>query len=241
MSEIRADIVWEHMSWESNFFGFPVACMQPNEDLLSMEMALKQLKQSGYRLVYTFCDPLSKMHSFWINRGALLASTRQKWLLELKSDQYLPEPEVELCNAEFPFEELKLLAIQSGMYSRYRRDLNFPLGAFESMYLEWIRKSVSGEMADFVWFIRDQGMIAGMLTTKVQANEASIGLFAVLNIFRRKGIGTKLLNHACYHLKKKGISTYSVITQAENREACRFYKQYGFEDVSFQHALHLWL
>jgi dTDP-4-amino-4,6-dideoxy-D-galactose acyltransferase len=146
---------------------------------------------------------------------------------------------------EFPAtaksEILQTLAIQSGVYSRYRRDQHFPAGSFEAMFSIWMERSIRRELADVVLIIREHELIAGMVTIKKEQTTAKIGLFAVLNVFRRKGMGSQLMDAAYAWALQNDCTELQVVGQIENREACRFYDRKGLDITEIQHAMHLWL
>lgn len=238
---MEMEIRWEKMEWETSFFGYPVARIYPPFQQNGLNKLLSDLRREGYVFVYAFCSPPSVEQLAMKLAGARNAATRvvfQRTLLGLSG---LIPVNVDEYPVNGQSEILQTLAIQSGVYSRYRRDQHFPTGSFEAMYSIWMEKSVRHELADVVFVIREQEMIAGIVTIKKEENIAKIGLFAVLNIFRRKGMGRQLMEAAYAWALHNNCTELQVVGQIENRDACRFYERMGLEMTEIQQAMHLWM
>jgi ribosomal protein S18 acetylase RimI-like enzyme len=69
----------------------------------------------------------------------------------------------------------------------------------------------------------------------------SIGLIAVNEKTRSKGIGSKLIAAADAFYHANGIGQSTVITQASNIQACRFYEKAGFQVIKKEYVYHWWL
>ena len=138
-------------------------------------------------------------------------------------------------------ERLLSLALQSGIYSRFRMDVNFKNGEFERLYSVWIEKSVTREIADDVLIYEENEQELGVATLGSKNGVGEIGLFAVDGQARRRSIGKMLIAGVYRSCLKLRLSTVQVITQRENIPACRFYQACGFKEESSTYIYHLWL
>ena len=110
------------------------------------------------------------------------------------------------------------------------------------LYREWIKKSLDRILADrvLVWREKD-GQPRGMATVSVTGKRASIGLFAVDEQSRGRGIGRLLAQAAQSYAIERGAAHCDVVTQQENLAACRLYEACGFYLRSVQLVHHFWL
>jgi ribosomal protein S18 acetylase RimI-like enzyme len=133
------------------------------------------------------------------------------------------------------------LALAAGHHSRFRLDKRFEKGTFEAMYHHWIKRSVAGELADFVYGHRDdRGRVNGLITGKVNGDSGHIGLMAVQSEVRGQGIGTMLLDVLRRRLLEDNTSVMTLWTQARNEGALSFYEKSGFRKVSETRIYHWW-
>lgn len=137
-------------------------------------------------------------------------------------------------------EALLNLAFESGKFSRFRLDPNFPHGTFDKMYSTWIDKSVKKEIADNILVYQIQNEILGMLTYSVHSYKAIIGLFAVEESHQGQSIGSALLS-SLEILMDEQVKTIEVATQKQNLNACSFYEKNLFFIKEKTNIYHIWL
>ena len=141
-----------------------------------------------------------------------------------------------------PTDVLRALAIQSGIYSRFAVDTNFPDGRFEEMYKLWMDQSLAKVMADEVLVIRaNDGRVAAMATLSVKAEAGEVGLLAVDHEFRGRGYGASLLRRAEEWFVDRKCRAVRIITQGANVPACRLYEKCGYALEHQSHYFHFWL
>ena len=79
-----------------------------------------------------------------------------------------------------------------------------------------------------------------MLTMKNFENYSQIGLIAVDQKFKGKGIGSKMLLKAENYCFKNNILELRIPTQEENIGACKFYIKNGYEIIDTSIIKHAW-
>ena len=139
------------------------------------------------------------------------------------------------------FPQLLDLAFQSGVYSRFKKDVNFKNNEFERLYIKWITNSVVDKNSLVVFIYELDDKILGFVTVdKKSDTHASIGLIAVELNSRGQGIGVKLLNQVKRYLLNNGFQKLSLVTQGDNIPALKLYQKAGFyiEESSFTY--HIW-
>ena len=73
--------------------------------------------------------------------------------------------------------------------------------------------------------------LVGYCTLISTVPEAEILRIGVITEFRRRSIGTNLLNSVIHDLKSKGISELFLEVRSDNRPACELYWKYGFNRI----------
>ncbi len=229
------------LEWDSIFFSLRIASITLyNENFTFLENCLVKYKKENFDLVYVF-----------LNDGIILPSSIQHLFSSKLVDNkciysYTIPPHlgshinnIHLFNG-YAF-QLYDLAVQSGIYSRYNTDNNFQRGDFERLYKTWIEKSVDGTLADKVLVHKTGNVYSGLITLKQHNNEVSIGLIATDSSYRRKGVGSSLLDAAKSYAYTMNKTELNVATQAHNTEACSLYEKNSFVLKSKSLVYHIWL
>jgi len=136
-----------------------------------------------------------------------------------------------------PTPGLEALALASGLHSRFRLDPSVPSGVFETLYLTWIRRSVRKELADEVLVADGE---TAFLTLSREGEDATIGLVAVGEPHRGRGLGKALMAAAEAWGAEHGGRFLSVVTQGGNPAACALYRAAGCALVREEAIYHLW-
>lgn len=225
---------FQYLPWDSEFFGMRIARV----DVATQEdvRALDSVDKSQWNLIYIFSRPDIDIHQ----NGVLLVD--QKVIYEKAVGMVCEDyQEIYRFQGEQPSDKLYGLAIQSGLYSRYKTDENFPEDSFERLYRRWIEQSVSGNMADVVLCHGVGKNMDGMLTLKINELVGQIGLVAVDEKSRGNGIGSRLIQSSEFFLSQNGIKKLEVATQLTNRGACHYYQKNGFYQKSITNVYHWWV
>jgi len=241
------------LEWESVHFGHPVAQVDPAR-LSDAELAdtLSAARQAGIRRVVCSAAVGREIPTELLSRyNGVLADRKVTFARPLAASeqhQATAAEAIEYRNA-VPSADLVELALASGVYSRFRTDPRMSVERFEAMYRIWIARSVSGELADAVLVVpldasAAQSLasqrLAGMITISLREREASIGLVAVAEAARGRGVGQTLLRAGHAWMRTHGAQRASVATQLANLPACRLYQRGGYEPASVQHVYHFW-
>jgi dTDP-4-amino-4,6-dideoxy-D-galactose acyltransferase len=159
------------------------------------------------------------------------------------------EPEASPAGAEgivrlFEPNDLPVLcriARSSHHATRFYRDGRFPGPKCDDLYETWIRKSCGGE-AQAVFVAAPDGPAKGYLTCHLdEPAEGKIGLMAVAEDARGKGLGRALVREALRWFGARSVRRVSVVTQGDEGGARRFYESCRFAVCSVQVWYHGWL
>lgn len=240
----------EKVDWDSNTFNIKVGKVifnYPDIELYPISIDTIKLiisigQKEKYNLLYLNLPNNQQLAEF-INHEAqiLLADTKVLYSKTItKNKYYTLNTYVKSYISHHTSEELLNLALESGKYSRFKLDPNFPSDTFKKMYSIWIDKSIRREIADNVLVYQVQENILAMLTYSVFSSKVIIGLIAVKESHRGKNIGSILLS-SLENLMGEKIKTIEVATQNRNINACNFYEKNQFSIKEKINIYHIWL
>lgn len=238
----------EHRAWDTQHFGYPVASIS-NPELTSdaMERLLLVAQKQGYQLVYWSSrqeqDPRTLyLHAFQgtlIDRKTTFSKTLQPSLIPI-NDGNLQFQEWHPAKHSA---ELIQLGVAAGRWSRFAIDSRISHDKFLSLYEIWMRRSIARELSDMVLVVNEPGseVPLGMVTILMDGDVGQIGLIAVSEQQRGRGLGRQLVAAADRWMFDHGAKTAEVVTQLQNVAACRLYEHSGYKIEKIEYLYHFWL
>ncbi|MCH6236500.1 GNAT family N-acetyltransferase [Cognataquiflexum rubidum] len=214
------------LQWDSQLFGYSVGKIEIDNSEFD---PLRFLEFSAnYKLVYLFSSkPIDTLPE-----NTILVDTKVTLVKELGGIQDWDD--VEFFEGKLS-ESLISLGFQSGELSRFKIDKRLSKNEFEKLYIKWLERDLnSGKII----IQKIERKMAGLITLRFSGDQSSIGLFAVDNAYRGKGIGYKLLQAAQYISVKNGIKKISVQTQFQNKRAISLYEKFGFVQQNKKYIYH---
>lgn len=240
---MRPSINVEHLTWDTEFFGFPVGCvMLTNADVDPNELR-RVIDMAGETLTYVFLPvgdgsdcAAERPRSALVDMGGMCRDLKVTFRKAIDTDVKEPEG-LESVAASCITPELESLAYASGWCSRFVADDRLRR-FFKPMYLAWLRRDLtSGKV-----FVRPSAdRPEGMATVSIDSRGmGKIGLVAVDAKSCGKGIGTSLLKDVDRYLLSHSVSQCEVVTQGMNVAAHRLYEKVGFKPISRREVWHVW-
>jgi dTDP-4-amino-4,6-dideoxy-D-galactose acyltransferase len=212
--------------WDTENFGYKVGEIELDSTVdNSIYSALVAIEEYDYQLIYIFAEKLQEVEQILLENRT--DYHEKKIILKkevsplLKSESELKV--VSLLGRELD-EQLLSLAYQSGEKSRFRLDKYFQCGEFRKLYKAWIRRSLAGEIADEIFGIEDRKKnIIGFVSIKLKGSSVEIGLIAVDEDARGKGIGKALMEEVEKFSFRENAKEILIATQGINEKAMNFY------------------
>ena len=225
------------MEWDSSFFGLRIAkaTISSQEEFEKLKDNIEALKEE-YDLIYIFakCGMVNQSSNVILVDRKMVYTTK---IIEPNSfDLHIVEYDKQTVS-----EELLNLALGSGVYSRFKKDINFPANAYERLYTRWIEQSVNHQIATEVFCFMIEDSPKGLLTINRKDTTCDIGLVATSPSYQGQGIGYTMLVHAKHFVYLKGYNNLNVVTQFDNKAACHLYEKAGFAVKSSTDIFHWWL
>lgn len=232
---------YSRLDWDSDFFGFNV--FDVNEPIESSdeweEMKSIFSHQNVHLAYYSFEKPL-KLFSNYDGRFVIKLVDKKTTYVKKLGNVSGECPSVVSYKEVSPGQKLVDLAIASGIYSRYNVDEKVGREKFEELYRLWINDSVNRKIANEVLVFKEKNQICGFVTLGEKNERGNIGLIAVDSSCRRKGVGKMLMKASENWFINQGYDSLDVVTQGDNKPACRFYDSCGYHIESVRYFYHIW-
>lgn len=213
------------LPFDSELFDYPVGKVEVT-DHWNEEHFLEESK--AFKLVYLFSKKPIEIED------ARIRWVDTKVVFEKKLEPGRNSSEIHLFKNKNIDSRLEQLALQSGVYSRFKTDARLKNKEFEKLYSLWIKKAFEKDK-----ILCDQ-KCSGMITLSKSSPKASIVLFAVAESSRGLGLGTKLIRAAEYEAQNQGAKSLSIPTQLANVPACKLYDKLGYQEAEKIYIYHFW-
>ena len=226
-------MIIEKLQWDTDFFGYEVAKVI---DFTGTEVEVKAINHFSAKLMYVFAEQAMDH----LPANFFLADEKVVFKQKLPTHAVAPLVQTEIIELFEPTKVLVELALQSGLYSRFKVDENFKNQEFERLYTKWIENSFdTGKNARVFGYVSEEKLL-GFVTLGVKNNIPDIGLIAVDEQARGQGIGSKLLHYLYTLLVQEKQHELTVTTQGKNLPAMAFYQKNFFEVFSTTYIYHVW-
>jgi dTDP-4-amino-4,6-dideoxy-D-galactose acyltransferase len=235
-----------HLQWDSDCFGFNVARITPldigDEQLASI---LDELRTNNYHMVYWDVPSEYRMVASMAQKhGGILVDEKVTYAKQISNAIHATHSRSYVIAPYLPTEPeptLISLALESGMYSRFKLDPSFPTELWEKLYTRWITRAVRKEIAWEVLVVKDAGDVLGVVTLGEEEKRGTVGLLGVASKSRGMGIGTMLMSAAERCFAEHGYTDVQVVTQRANTRACRLYESCDYQAQTIDNIFHFWL
>jgi dTDP-4-amino-4,6-dideoxy-D-galactose acyltransferase len=229
------------LDWDSNFFNLRVCRINGTiKDNNELALVLQELKNLDIDLgYYSSPVPLTVPQNTGQPYDISLVDKKTTYLKPINENAVFSKSITPYTDS-YAGDELLELAIQSGIYSRFNVDKKISTVKYEELYREWITNSVTKKLAIEVLVYWNNNKITGFVTLRDDNSTADIGIIAVDQRYRGKGIGTSLVQSAEKWFANNNYTYIQAITQGDNLPACRFYESCGYQINKVEYFYHLW-
>lgn len=231
----------KYLDWDSQHFSKKIGQFtSANPQLEEVKEGLRFAAEEGFDCLYLSLpqDGLCSVESA-VPLGFEPVGLRVEYQFFLKAGERWKSGGVRQFQTE-DLAALEEIAARSHHDSRFYRDTRIPVVLADEMFRIWIRKSCMG-WAKAVFVGEDSYGVTGYCSCHLnEAGEGRIGLVAVAQRSRGKGIGMSLLQESMKFFQDEDCRIVRVTTQGANEAARRLYERLGFEIESTSNWLHFW-
>ena len=238
--------VVELLSWDTEFFGFPVAQIGQNRvDEHDMAETMAFCRAHKIRLVQFKCDAHHQPSVRLAERnGFHFADARVTFRRSLDGSERrpaLPEDVSFRLGRHGDIAQLRSIVTDLYRHSRYYFDPEFPRDRVRVFYSDWIEKAVRGTFDDLAWVlcVADHP-VAFCTATHGEEGRSYIGLVGVSREFAGRRLGSLMMDESMFEFAKAGAKVVEVVTQGRNYSAQRLYQRSGFVTHRIEIYYHRW-
>lgn len=228
------------LEWDSDFFGLRIArldgCRLSPETCLAAE---RWCLDNRIQCLYFLAD---SDHAETVQ----LAEASNFSFVDIRVTLEQPIPKsISGAPDVRPFDPLDAPALReiarvSHRDSRFYFDPHFSASRCDALYETWIERSTQG-WADATFVTGPPGAASGYLSCHLNSSlTGSIGLVAIGEEHRGKGLGRQLVNASLAYFRQQGMDRVSVVTQGRNTGSQRLYQGCGFRTQSQLLWFHRW-
>jgi len=226
------------ISWDSEIFGFPVACYQigqdepPEEARAEFRERLESWLQRNHVLLCMCAVPANR--SRWKASitclGFSFVDFNLRPTLNGLQRVKLPESHTALRQAEVEDRpSITDLAGRAFQHGRYHADSRFPQRLADLRYQQWINKALGGNHpSDRVYVMGGLGMVEGFYHVTIDGITADLRLAAVVPGLQGTTAGVNLYVGVLHALKGLGIRRATTSVSAANTRVINVYSALGF-------------
>lgn len=231
------------LDWDSLFFGYEVGRLNiPSDE--AFEYSEFKVESSKFKLVYIYSDFILPANQGLSLYDEKVTFSQKIYFDALKLSSIRNNNSISISSfnrSSDDLNKLQELALQSGIYSRFKLDPNFKNNEYKRLYLEWIDNSINGNIAFDTIVAKIKGKIVGFTTVgEKNKNLADIGLVAVDKNSRGEGIGTALIHEILHRAAHSGFKEIQVVTQLVNQAAIKLYEKTNFYKTNLTYIYHVW-
>lgn len=236
------DPVADLLPWDSEFFSLRIGRVHNRRPTSAdMKSVVEWMDRESVDCAYLLLDSdaTDSVHDVEA-AGAHLMDVRVT--LRRYLDEPIPQRDRDISQANSSdVAALRAIAAGSHRNTRFYADPRFPAAKCDSLYETWIERSCLEGFAEAVLVARQNGQPTGYVTCDADAQgHGWIGLIAVAESWRGRGLGAALVSEALRWFHKTGLEEVRVITQAANASAMRMYERTGFVTHEVEYWYHLW-
>lgn len=229
------------LEWDTQFFGVRIGRATPSDlDAARWQKLLAEARAMDLRCLYVLREDSDLLTGRTLEQaGHPVLDERRTFVCELPSSVAVPSIAVRPAQeADLP--ELERISAAAYTDSRFWMDPHFSRERCAQLYRIWIERSVR-ETAQAVLVSELEHRPVGSVTVHLHPTHAQIGLIAVDEAARGRGIARALMLGAMRFALQAGRQRMEVVTQGRNLAAQHLYQSLGFQLTRVQCWHHVWL
>tara|TARA_R100000935_G_C2810448_1_gene154723 strand:+ start:601 stop:1311 length:711 start_codon:yes stop_codon:yes gene_type:complete len=230
---------FEILKWDSEFFDLKVVKVGNNFLSNDLKLKLKFLYEKNADLIY-YTSTVEKIENFENQYYDIsLVSTRVPLIKKINKITEI-HPNISLYDKLSPDENLISLAHLAGRQGRFGMDSRISKNIYNKIFENWMINSINKKMADEVLVYKDNDVIVGFATIKIDGNKGYVPLLAVDRPFEGKGVSFALMRAVETRLVESGCEYLLSGTQEKNKKALAAFSRFGVELKTPEYVYHLW-
>jgi dTDP-4-amino-4,6-dideoxy-D-galactose acyltransferase len=245
MSAQTGNQLCSRLDWDSSFWGFEIARLNPNKlSERDVRNAIRWCEDRKVCCLYFSADGTDgETLGLAAREGFGYVDTR----VDMETSAFARRNGtvgVGLFFREAVADDLPtLFHIARGAYTdtRFFKDSRFAKVRAADLYEKWIERDFAEHTVLIASESDSSGPVLGYITCQSEDEDRGrIGLVGVAETARNRGVGSCLVEAGLQHFRNSGKSTVRVATQGTNIAAMRLYESAGFKTKQVSIWFHRW-
>ncbi|MDT2827207.1 GNAT family N-acetyltransferase [Enterococcus viikkiensis] len=230
----------ERLDWDTSFFGVEAGRVILHKEDDTKELVSKLQEFDFVTIVNVNNDP-KKNFEIGISSTAFLTDIKLVFQMNLNENfNSLRKDFTKTDVNSSHLKDIRDIASHSFYASRYYNDPVIDNSLAAKMYDKWVDKAHDDVDSEIIVSIDNHDKVQGFAILSICGKTASIELIAVKEDYRKKSIGTKLIEKIMELGFVCGVETILVTTQVDNISAINFYVKNGFKLKEKNSIYHYW-
>lgn len=225
--------------WDSDFFGYPVAFVGGEGELIDFDDLLKLMRNEHVRLACWFFDKKEtekKNIAEHFNGVAVHSRLTHEFNPENKSVENFKSGSVtELKTWD---DALFQLILSCGNFSRFKVDPHFGEDIYIKLYRRWTEEMLAHQI---VLIFKEGDKILGCAVVEIKNETAAFHFLAVDISARNTGIGKQLTRAVIQTASDHNCKTIIAYTHRVNTPVWKLLEREGFQFKTEESVYHFWL
>ncbi|HDZ17492.1 hypothetical protein LCGC14_0712420 [marine sediment metagenome] len=238
INEVIFENFFKILPWDSSFFGYSIARLDYfylNKDLF--KFCIKKAKEENIECIYFTSN--SNLQELNESNRLIDIEIRNNYSRDLREVDLNKNLSIELATSK-DISKIKDIASEAFRnMTRFYFDPHFKNEKVDELYIKWVDKLYYDSDSEII-IIKVNKNIAAFNGITIKEESARITLIAVNELFRRKGYGERIIDHAIQFLIKKNIRKIKVSTQKKNLAANNLYSKLEFKLTNKKYLYHWW-
>jgi dTDP-4-amino-4,6-dideoxy-D-galactose acyltransferase len=234
----------ELLPWDSEFFGARVArALGPDLPPGAGARLLDWCHAAGVDLLYLLANPQPPTIAEAERAGFGLMDVRIELAAPSAALVDAPGGEEQACREFRPADlaSLRDLARSAHRDSRFFADGRIPPARAAELFVRWLERDCVPSSSRWAGVVDVGGAATGYVTATIDSDQVGrIGLLAVGEGARGRGLAQSLLRGAGRWFRDRRVAEVRVVTQGRNVPAQRVYQRAGFRTAALQLWYHRW-
>jgi len=180
---------------------------------------------------------IKKKYDIYVRSKLITYKKNTKTLRHFKNENKL-----QLINAKKNhIKQINSICKQNIYGSRFQLDKNIKLSFLINYRVKWIKNFFLGKRADYLFVaISKKKIVKGFILIMLRKSNIIIDQIVVGNKYKKKGVGSFLINESIKKLKNKPKFIFAS-TYQHNKGSIKMYEKLNFKQTDYKFIYHLYL
>ncbi len=234
------EIIIKPTPWDDAYFNLKTGRVTLADEMTPLDIQNLQTISKTFDLVVIDNSKCSMGNDHMLSKlkNSYLCDIQVRFKLKCNKVRSEKSSYIKISNHVKALQDILNISASSFQYSRFKVDPYLDSNKSQKVYLKWCQSAFDKSDKYFA-VCEKEGSIEGYALFHID-KALVIELIAVEEKKQGEGIGSAIMNQLICYCQEKNIDEIRVGTQAENKNAVRFYQKKGFSLDEVHTIYHYW-